>query len=243
MEKKLDTIDSRTFRVEQNTRRISTDMATVKCDLAILKSLMVEFLDDFRPNQYSEGPNNRIDDSLVLKSSHKITQIDEIEEHKNEIEDEENVKEVAEIESEMNFINGASVEEITASTWEQFFEKRVETKARDVSRFLIFALSKAEAISGSSQRQWILIRVYKAQYGRSPILNWRGKLIGLGYCKQKAHIFIHLLQNPNQQLRTCLQNTTEPFSFNSEFATSEARQIAQDEEAKSVADYYSLLLK
>ena len=141
----------------------------------------------------------------------------------------------------MNSINGSLVVKITAYTWEKFFEKRFANEVRHENRPQFFTMSKAKEISEKSQSYWILIRVHKAQSGRSPMLNWRDELIGLSYGEQKAHIFIYLLQNPSQHLHMWLQNTAELFSVYSPFATLEAkaRQITQDEDAKAVEDYYS----
>ena len=55
-----------------------------------------------------------------------------------------------------------------------------------------------DADKENHQDNWILIRVHKAHWGRSPF-NWRGKSVVLDYGEEEAQTINHVSQNPNQQ--------------------------------------------
>ena len=142
-------------------------------------------------------------------------------------------------------VQGASEKEIAiAYTWEQFFQNEYAPEV-SYERSLFFTLMRAGAAAESSQGKWIILRVQKAHWGRSPILfNWRNKLIGLNHDELKAQVFTHMTQPIVQQLRELHQNETKEtkaFSFNPKFlmSTATTRQITKDGAAVVAVDYNS----
>ena len=84
-------------------------------------------------------------------------------------------------------------------TWKQFFQENFSVERNQLSQPLYFMTLMKDADKENHQDNWILIRVHKAHWGRSPIFNWRGKSVVLDYGEEKAQTIYNVSQNPNQQ--------------------------------------------
>ena len=70
-----------------------------------------------------------------------------------------------------------SKEEINVkNAWEKFFQKDPVSETSHRCRSL-FSKSLKDEVAERSQSHWIIIRVYKAHWGRRPIFNWRGLVL------------------------------------------------------------------
>ena len=62
-------------------------------------------------------------------------------------------------------------------TWKQFFQENFSVERNQLSEPLCFMTLMKDADKENHQDNWIIIRVHKAHWGRSPIFNWRGLVL------------------------------------------------------------------